>query len=51
MENHLMTWAENWLRSVTHGLSEEKGVIEFLLILVVAFLLILLATGRRVVVQ
>jgi hypothetical protein len=51
MDSHLIALAESWLRSVTQDLNEEKGVIEFLLILVVAFLLILLATGRRVVVQ
>ncbi|MGH2373485.1 MAG: hypothetical protein ACRDIC_08425 [bacterium] len=51
MESHLITWAETWLRSVTQDFNEEKGIAELLLILLVAFLLVLIMTGRRVVVQ
>lgn len=51
MEGHLITWAETWLRSVIQDRSEEKGIAELLLILLVAFLLVLIMTGRRVVVQ
>ncbi|MGH2402923.1 MAG: hypothetical protein ACRDGN_00520 [bacterium] len=51
MESHLIAWTETWLRSVLQGLSEEKGVVELLLVLLFAFLLVLLMTGRRIVVQ
>jgi hypothetical protein len=49
MDRQLLQWTRTWLDSL--GLSHENGIADLLLVALVAFVIGVIITGHRIVVQ
>lgn len=49
MDRQLLQWTRTWLQSL--GLSNENGLADLLLVALIAFVIGVIVTGHRVVVQ